>query len=155
MTANTGRTVSQWTSFNVDDSGGTLRAIPVNSINGVGLNYEEVDLTAFTDAVKGVLLNTPDCKITISGPFDTTANTGSHTVLSGIVGLMVPLALDVRIGMRHAWEAGEPCFGITGTTSNGFICSSYIPNPDDGTYTATFVMYPGSAAPAWSTSAHT
>ena len=149
MAANTGRTVSQYTLFNVDDSGGTLRSIAVNSINGVGLDYPEVDVSAFYDTVKGVLLDTPSCVIDITGPIDTTASTGNMPVLSGIVGLQVPLALDIRIGMRHTWESGEPAFGITGTATNGFLCKSFTVDPGSGTYSASFVVAAGSAAPGW------
>jgi len=155
MTANTGRTVSRWVAFLVDDSGGTPRNIPVNSINGVGLEYPEKDLTAFTDALKGVLPETPECVIEIEGPFDTIANTGSHTVLSGIAGGVTPLTLDVQIGIRHAWESGEPQFGITSSATSGFLCTSYKVNVNDGTYSAKFNMYPGSSAPAWGTAAET
>ena len=161
MTANTGRTVSKWTTFLCDDSAGTLREIPVDSINGVGLTYDETELTAFQDAIKGVLPAHPDCTITISGPFDTTAAgtpptlSGSHTVLSAIVGGTTPLALDVRIGVRHTWEAGEPTFGITGTATAGFLCTDYQFDPSNGKYTAKFRVFPGSTAPVWATAAHT
>jgi len=159
MTVQTGRTVSKWVDFRVDDSAGTLRSIPVNSINGIGLTYPEVDLTAFQDAIQGALPNTPDCTITISGPWDTTAAqtvgtlSGSHTVLSAIVGLLVPLTLDIQVGVRHAWEAGEPQFGITSSAVNGFLCFEYLFDPSAGTYTAKFRMSPGSIAPAWGTAA--
>lgn len=159
MTAQTGRTVAKFCDFRIDDSAGTLRSIPINSINGVGLTYGEVELTAFQDAVKGKLFETPDCVIDIAGPFDTTAAqtvgtlSGSHTVLSGIVGKLVPLTLDFQIGIQHAWEAGEPQFGITSSATSGFLCRDYQVNPNDGTYTASFVMFPGSSAPAWGTAA--
>lgn len=155
MAAQTGRTTQKWVAFLVDDSSGTLRNIPVDSVNGVGLTYDEVELTAFTDAIKGVLPAHPDVTITITGPFDTTANTGSHTVLSGIVGGTTPLSLDVQVGMRHAWESGEPQFGITSSATSGFLCTEYIPNVNEGKYSAKFRMYPGSTAPAWGTAAET
>jgi hypothetical protein len=153
MTANTGRTTSKHNEFHVDDSGGTLREIAVDSINGVGLVYDEVDLTAFMDAIKGALPGHPDVTITITGPFDTTASTGSHTVLSGIVGGVTPLTLDVRVGMRHDWESGEPQFGITSSSTSGFLCFDYQPDVNTGKYSAKFRMFPGSAAPAWGSSA--
>lgn len=159
MTAQTGRTVNRWVDFRVDDSAGTARSIPVNSVNGVGLAHTEADLTAFQDAMRGALPETPDCVISISGPFDTTAAqtvgtlSGSHTILSGIVGGLTPLYLDILVGIRHAWEAGEPQFGITPTAANGFLCRTYEVNLDDMSYSATFGMYPGSAAPAWGTTA--
>lgn len=155
MAAQTGRTTSKWTVFKVDDSSGTLRQIAVDSINGVGLVYDEVELTAFQDAIKGALPAHPDVTITITGPFDTTADTGSHTVLSGIVGGVTPLSLDVQVGIRHAWEPGEPQFGITSSSTSGFLCFDYQPDLNTGKYSAKFRMFPGSSAPAWGTAAET
>lgn len=161
MTAQTGRTVARWTDFRVDDSGGTLRSIPVSSINGVGLNYSQKDLSAFQDAIKGALPETPDCTITIQGPLDNTAVqtagtlSGSLTVLSAIAGGNTPLSLDVQIGIRHAWEAGEPQFGITSSATSGFLCQKFDVDVTNMQYTAVFGMFPGSAAPAWGTAAET
>jgi hypothetical protein len=159
MAANTGRTTSKWVTFNVDDSAGTLRTIPVSSINGVGLDYDNVDLTAFMDAIKGYLPAHANCTIDITGPFDTTAAaaagslSGSHTVLYNLPGGVTPLTLDVKFGVRHAWDT-EPQFGITSSATDGFLCKSYIVNPD-GTYSASFYVAAGSAAPAWGTAAET
>lgn len=161
MAAQTGRTVKRWTDFRVDDSAGTLRSIPVDSINGVGLNYPEKDLTAFQDALKGALPDTPECVITISGQFDNSAAaaagtlSGSHTILSAINGGTTPLTLDVQVGIRHAWESGEPQFGITSSATVGFLCRNYIVDPGNASYSAEFYMYPGSTAPAWGTAAET
>jgi len=158
MAAQTGRTVSKHVDFRIHDSGATLRSIPVNSINGVGVVYDEVDVTAWQDAIKNALTGHGDAKITISGVFDTSevapvgTLSGSHTVLSGIVGGLTPLSLDIQIGIRHAWESGEPQFGITKTSTSGYICSSYTVNLDDMTYSATFIVI-GGVAPAWGTSA--
>ena len=161
MTANTGRTVSKWMDFRVDDSAGTLRSIPVNSVNGVGLDYPFKDVTAFQDALKGVLPEQPDCQIEIKGPVDTSAAatagtlSGSHTVLSNLAGGNTPLSLDVQLGIRQAWESGEPQFGISSSSTSGFLCSSYIVDVNSMEYTAKFAMFPGSSAPAWGTSAET
>ena len=161
MAAQTGRTNQMWVDFEIDDSGGTLRTIPVDSVNGVGLVYDEVELTAFQDAIKGALPAHPDVTITISGPFDNTAAaalgtlSGSHTILSAINGAQTPLTLAVKIGIRHAWEAGEPVYGITSSATSGFLCFDYQADVDNGKYTAKFRMFPGSSAPAWGTAAHT
>ena len=151
MTAQTGRTVNRYITVKIHDSGGTLRTIPINSINGVGLEYETIDVTAWSDAVKGALQGMPSAEIEISGPFETTV----HGYLSGIVGGFTPLTLDVQVGIRHAWEAGEPQFGITSTTANGYLCTAYTVNLADMTFTAKFSPYSGSAAPAWGTAAET
>lgn len=162
MAAQTGRTVAKWCKFRVDDSAGTIRDIPINSINGVGLTYDEVDLTAFQDAIKGVLVGHPDLTLTITGPFDTSAAqapstsgqaaalSGSHTVLSGIVGGNTPLGFAFYTGIRHNWETGEPVFGLAASSANGLICTEYMVNPD-GTYSAKFRMAAGSAVPTWGT----
>lgn len=163
MAAQTGRTVSKWVRFVVKDSGGTLREVPINSLSVVGLAYDEQDLTAWQDAIKGALPNMPDAPIEIGGPLDSSAATtvaasgatptlsGSHTVLAGINGLSTPLSLGVYFGVRHNWETGEPTFGITSSATAGYICTSYTVNPADMTYKATFKLYPGSTAPAWGT----
>lgn len=153
MAANVGRTVSKWVTFKVDNSSGTLTTIAIDSINGVGLTYDEVDLTAFQDALHGVLPNHPDVTIAITGPFDNTATTGNHIVLSGIAGGVTPLSIDVQIGMRHAWESGEPQFGLTSSSTVGFLCTEYLVDPGTGKYSAKFRVYPGSDAPAWGTAA--
>ena len=167
MAAQTGRTVPRYINFVISDSAGTLRDIPINGLSIVGVVYEEQDLTAFQDAVKGALPNMPDAPIDIHGPFDSKAATGasgagvaptlsgSHTVLSALNGVAstpgatFPSTLDVQFGVRQTYTAGEPQFGISGSTGgNGYVCVKYNVN-DDLSYDARFVLYPGSAAPAW------
>lgn len=164
MAAQTGRTVSKFVRFVIDDSAGTLREVPINSISVVGLKYDEQDTTAFQDAVKNALAGQPDAPIEIDGPWDNSAAvaasasgvapalSGSHTVLSGIAGGYTPLSLGVYFGVRHYWETGEPVFGISSTATTGYTCVDYTVNPSDMTYHAKFVVYPGSV-PAWGTTA--
>ena len=165
MAVQTGRTVSRWVNLVIDDSGGTIRDIPINSLSVCGVQYTEQDVSAFQDAVMGALPGMPDAPIEWSGPWDTTAVqsasgsavapalSGSHTVLSAIHGLMTPLTLDVQFGVRHTWETGEPQFGITSSATSGYWLQQYDVNADDMTYTARAVLYPGSALPAWGTAA--
>ena len=159
MTANTtGRTVNRWLYFLFSD-GTAMRNIPVTSVSVVGLVYDEVDLTAYQDAVKGALPNHPDAPISITGPMDTTAVaaspaiSGGHTVLAGMAGVATPRSLDVQFGMRHAWESGEPQFGITATATSGYIVTSYTVDPSSMTFSATFKLIPASSVPAWGTTA--
>ncbi len=151
MTAQTGRTVSRWTAFLFSD-GTQMRELPVDSINGVGLTYPEVELTAFMDSIRGALPDTPDCQIDITGPFTNETNS-AHAVLSAAAGDATPRSLDVKIGIRHDWESGEPQFGITATSTSGFICTSYAVDVNNGKYSAKFRLLPGSSAPAWGTTA--
>jgi hypothetical protein len=149
MAANTGRTVPRYTKVLIDNSAGALTEIDVNTIGGLNLDYPEVDLTAWNDAIHGVLLNTPSFTTTIGGPFDTV----THAVLAGVNGGNTPLAFDVRIGIRHAWEAGEPQFGISASATDGVLVKNYNVDPGNMTWSATVVMAAGSASPAWGTEA--
>ena len=72
----TGRTVDKWTRFGIDDSSGTPREIPVATITPVGFVYDEADLTAFQDQVKGYLAEHPDSAIDITGPWGNLAAAG-------------------------------------------------------------------------------
>lgn len=156
----TGRTSSRWIRFAVTDKDGDPREIPVDSIGPVGLTYDEVELTAFQDAVKGYLSNHPDAPIDITGPFDTTAEaalaatglaptlSGSHTVLSVIDSVdRNPRGLWVAFGIRGYWAAGDPAFGVDHpTATNGYVCTKYVVEGEK--YSASFKPYPGST-PEW------
>ena len=167
MATQTGRTVGKYARVMVHDSSAVYREIPVTAINGVGLNYPEVDVSAIQDAVKGMLNGQPDYTLELSGPWDTAAATtatttsatasslsGSHTVLNDLPNDLTPLGFAIYFGIRQYWTTGEPVFGIaatTGVAGNGILCMNYNVDPVASTYTATFRMSPGSAVPAWAT----
>ena len=155
MAAQTGRTANRYVDVYIDDSGGTLRQIAVDTINNLGLVYDEQDLTAFIDAIHGVLLGHPNFSCSISGPLENTASTGTLTVLDSVNGENTPLSFDVKVGIRHAWEFGEPQFGISSSSTDGVVVSSFVVDPSTMRYTATIRMASGSAAPAWGTTAET
>lgn len=159
----TGRTVTKWTRFCVDDSGGTPREIPVDTISPVGFAYDETDLTAYQDQVKGYLAAHPDAAIDVTGPFDNTAAvaisasgvapalSGSHTVLYPISAttFTTPLGLWIGFGIRGWWTTGDPAFGIVApSATSGYVCTKY--QVDGAKYSARFVPYPGTV-PAWGT----
>lgn len=161
MAAQTGRTVTKWIRFLVDDSGGTPREIPVDSISPVGFVYDENELTAWQDAVKGYLSGHPDAPIDITGPFDSTAAaaaaasgaaptlSGSHTILNAIAGGNTPLGLAICFGIRQYWTSGEPVFGIVSpSATSGYLCTKY--QVEGEKYSARFVPFPGTT-PAWGT----
>lgn len=153
-TAQTGRSVSRWTDIYLDDSGGTLRKLSgVKTISGLGLNFPIEDVTALSDAVKNGLPNTPEAQIEIGGKLDNTASIGTHIVLSGVNGLSVPLTFDVRFGIQHAWEAGEPQWGITSSATSGMLVTKYEVDQELN-FTATLIVM-GPTAPAWGTAAET
>jgi hypothetical protein len=150
MTANTGRSHSKWLTVKVDDSGGTLTDISayVNTVGQFGLTYDTQDVTAFSNAVKNIVLGQPGAPITLGGPIDTTINT--H--MAAINGANTPLTIDLQMGIRHAWEAGEPQFGITSSASSGYLCFAYTVDPVANTWSASFDVF-GATAPAFGTAA--
>ena len=148
----TGRTPSKFFKFALEDSGGTLRDIPVLSINGVGITYDEQDVSALQDALHTALINLGNVDITISGPFDNTAAqaasgtgaaaalSGSHTVLSALLGGQTPRAFGAYFGIRGYWATGDPCFGTNGATSTtGVTVSAYTVDPASG-YSAKLTL---------------
>lgn len=159
----TGRTVSRWTRFLVDDSSGTPREIPINTLSPVGFQYDESDQTAYQDAVKGYLAEHPDAPIDIGGPFSNNAAvaaaasgaapalSGSHTVLAPISAptFTTPLGLAVMFGIQGYWTTGDPVFGVASpSATSGYICTQYV--ADGSSYTARFVPFAGTT-PAWGT----
>lgn len=160
----TGRTVNKWTRFAVDDSGGTPREIPVDSISPVGFVFDETEVTAYADAVKGYLASHPDAPIDVTGPFDNTAAqalaasaaapvlSGSHTVLAPISAptFTTPLGLWIGFGIRGYWTTGDPAFGVVApSATSGYICTKYTVEGEK--YSASFKPYPGTT-PAWGSS---
>ena len=157
----TGRSVTRWWKLQVYDSGATLRDINFKTIAAFGPNYTEVDLTAANDPVAGQLPGMPVVKISVTGLFDNKTTTaasgsaaapafsGSHGVLNGINGLSVPLTLGIYIGIQKYWSTGDPVFGLAQSATSGFLCRNYEVNGVE--YKADFILFPGSALPAWGT----
>jgi hypothetical protein len=120
----TGRTVDKWTRFAVDDSSGTPRQIPIDTLSPVGFVYDEANLTAYQDAVKGYLSEHPDAPLDIGGPWGNLAAaglaasgaaptlSGAHTILEPISAptYTTPLGLAVMFGIQGYWTSGDPDF---------------------------------------------
>ena len=139
----TGKTSARYirVSFNSQDISAS-----VSDISGVGLDYEQQDVTAYSDGVKNFTLGHPSAEIDISGPLNNTASTGGHTVFEAIADAPYSqdsYTLTVQFGIRAAPTAGDPEF------EGEYLLQSYIVN-GDATYTAHVV--PATAtAPAWGT----
>jgi hypothetical protein len=149
MAANTGRTHSKYAQFWVDNSAGTLTNLSayVNTVGSAGLTYDTQDVTAYSDAVKNVVIGQPAGTLTVGGPIDTVV----ITHMQAIVGLNVPLSLDIKLGIRQAWDL-EPQFGLTMGAATGYLCSSFTVDPSANTWQATFDVF-GATAPAWGNAA--
>ena len=152
MTANTGRTNSKHIGVFLDNSSGTLTDITAycNTVGTIGLTYDTQDVTAYSDGSKNIVIGQPSASLTIGGPFDTVI----HAHMIAVNGAVVPLTLDIRVGIRHEWEAGEPQFGITSSATSGYLCHSYTVDLNANTWTATLDVF-GPTAPAWGTAAET
>ena len=152
MTAQTGRTHAKFITVKLDNSGGTLTDISAytNTVGSVGLTYETQDVTNWSDGVKNIVIGQPSAPLTIGGAWDSVI----HAQMIAINGAQTPLSLDIQIGVRHAWEAGEPQFGITSSSTIGYLCHSYTFDPSGNTWSAQLDVF-GPTAPAWGTAAET
>ena len=152
MTANTGRTNAKYIQVYLDNSGGSLTEITAycNTVGTIGLVSATTDTTAFSDGVRNITVGQPEAPLTIGGPFDTVG----HAHFIAINGLNTPLSLDIRVGIRHAWESGEPQFGITSSATSGYLCTGYSVDLAAQTWTAQLNVY-GTTGPGWGTSAET
>ena len=152
MAAQTGRTHAKHIGVFVDNNSGTLTDLSAytNSVGTVGVTYDTQDVTAFSDGVKNVVLGHPSAPLTLSGPLDTTI----VTHMAAIVGVSTPLTLDLRFGIRQAWVANEPQFGITSSSTVGYLCTAFNVDPSANTWTAQFDVF-GATLPAFGTAGET
>ena len=159
----TGRTSPRFAKFQIEDSGGTLRDVPVSSLGSVGLVYDEIDVSAMQELVKNFLSGQASFSLAISGPFDNTAAaaasgsgasaaaslSGSYTVLEPLNGGLTPRAFGVYFGVQNNWSTGDPVFG----GDNSVIVTEFTMDPSAGTYSAKLAHISGGTAPAWGTTA--
>lgn len=148
MTAQTGRTHSKFVTIKIGNSSDVVTDITpyINNLGEIGAVFDSVDVSAWSDGAKNYVIGWPDFPFSAGGPFDTTV----HTLLAAQCGTYTPRMLDVKLGIRHAWEDGEPQIGITKSATSGILCNKYTVNPSDMTWSADFVVF-GSTAPAWGT----
>ena len=101
-----GRHVRFW----IDDSGATPRDISddllPNTLAGIGLTPEEVDMTGQSASIKQARTGVSDSSITGQAFMNDTALTGAYTVLKGIQGQAGTLL--VEFGTDGAPAVGDP-----------------------------------------------
>jgi hypothetical protein len=150
MTAQTGRTHSKHLTVKVDNSGGTLTDISAytNSVSALGMTFDTQDVTAYSDAVKNVVVGQPAAAFTLGGPVDTVI----ITHMAAICGTGTPLSVDIQFGIRHAYEADEPQWGISMSATSGYLCTAFTVDPNANTWSASFDMF-GPTAPAFGVAA--
>ena len=166
MAANTGRSIDKWVRVVLSDSANVLREIPVESFGDIGIEGDEVDVSALQDAIKNYLTGQGNAPIELGGPFDTAAAvaaaasgaapalSGSYTVLQPIDRDGLPHTLQVLFGVRHNWETGESGFGLqrASASNSGYTLTSFKVSSNGGklSYKAKFAVT-GSVAPGWGT----
>jgi hypothetical protein len=157
----TGRTVGKFFKFQISDSASTIRDIPVNTIGGVGITYDEIDVSALQQALKSFLSGQGSVKLTIGGPFSnaaavgastssvtTPALSGSHTVLQPLNGGMTAKTFGVYLGIQAYWTPGDPVFGGV----HSVLVSDYTVDAANMTYSANLVLAANRYNdPAWGT----
>jgi hypothetical protein len=145
----TGKTHSRYVKVIVDDSGGTARDVSasVDTLGGIGLTFDDAEVTTFADSIKQYLTGYGNSEITMGGPFNNTATTGAHTVMSGIAGSdATSKTLTIQIGIRAAPTTGDPEW------EGEYTCSEYLVNADGvARWTARFRPALGASTPAWGT----
>jgi len=160
----TGRTSPRYVKVQIEDSGGVLRDFPVSSIGGIGLTYDEVDVSAMQELIKSFFTGQATFSVTLAGPFDNTAATtasasgeaasahlsGSLTVLEPLNGKNTPRAFAIYIGIQADWTTGDPVFGA----DNCVVVSDFT-SPDGVTYSCKIAKAGGGTDPSWGTSAIT
>ena len=94
----------------LDDSGATPRDLSddllPNTLSGIGLTPEEVDMTGQSASIKQARTGVSDSSITAQFFMNDTVTTGAFTVLKGIQG--VAGTLLVEFGTDGAPAAGDP-----------------------------------------------
>ena len=153
----TGRTTYKYVNFIVK-VGATLRCFPLVNMGVVGITYDQHDLTAWQDAIKGTLPTMPDAPITATFLFDNTAAAAlpalsGSMILEPLNGALTPFTVDVQFGIQKAWTAGDPQFGITGAAGVGYLLYKFDVAPDGQTVDTEFRLFPGSTIPLWGTAA--
>jgi hypothetical protein len=104
--------------------------------------FDTADVTGYSDGVINVTVGQPNTPLTVSGVFDSTLLTGSHTVLSRVVGdIYTERLVVVQVGIGAAFGGGNPYH--TGI----YFCTSLVYS-SDMTYTAEFVPAT-TTAPIW------
>lgn len=150
----TGRTCSAYTDLKLGANGGAMQSMKIDSLGDVGLDYEAVEMSAWVDLVKGVVMGQADFSLEFGGPVDNTNATAPSTLLRTWATNHTLLSFDVQIGVGHAWIGGEQQFGLTGATAtnSGVVVTSY--KEQGAKYKASIRCTAGTAiAPEWGVAA--
>jgi hypothetical protein len=132
----------------LDDTGGTARDVS-SDVESVDIpdEYEELDVTGFTDGAENSIPGMPSFNVEVQGNFNPAATTGLYTVIKGIMGSYTSKTVTVQVGQNATPTTGDPEF------EGEFWCSKMtIGATPKGKVTLTASFRPmGATAPAWGT----
>ena len=125
----------------IDDSGGDAQDLSddlvPNTLSGIGLTPEEVDMTGQSASIKQARAGVSDSTITCQFYMNDTATTGAFTVLEGVQGLAGTLTAQFGTDGAPAtgdpeWEGEYVLFGLpVGITGGAAIMNAeFKPAPD-------------------------
>lgn len=119
----------------------------INNLGGVGVSYDQEDVTTFCNAIKEAVAGNGDVTINLSGPFNNTATTGAHNVIEPLNGDDTGAVLLIEIGIGTAPTTGDPKFTVTNA-----IVTNYIVAGSNGPLTWNATLKPAQGATAaWGT----
>lgn len=139
-----GKTHSRFVTFTYNSQAVTCS---LTSVDGIGISYEEVDVTTLCNAIKENIQGHGTVALNASGPFNNTATTGAHVVVEPLNGSATGATLTIAIGSNAAPTTGDPDFEIT---AMGVF--NYLVNVGGGAVTSSWSWRPLPGATAvWGT----
>lgn len=107
--------------------------------------YEEIDVTGFTEGVVNEMPGMLTAPITMSGTFNPATTTGYFTVIKGIVGVYTGHTVTIAIGQNTTPTTGDPEY------EGEYWCKSMNVSgtPRGKLVLATEFRPYGATAPAW------
>lgn len=132
----------------------SLKVLGIKSVNGIGLDYPEFDLTAFESTIQEMLAGIPASKLTMQCHMDTTASgggsAGSYTIFSdaAVLGNPTGAALTIDFGQQAAPATGNPRFSNTKMWCKIKITAG---SPQDGPMMDVELVTAPTAVASWTT----
>ena len=140
-----GKTHSKWMTVNYNSQ---LITCSIDSIDGIGVNFDTVEVTTLCNQIKERLIGHGDVSISASGPFNDTATTGAHNVIEPLNGDATGATLVISIGSGAAPTTGDATFTVTNLGVDNYMVAGSVA----GAVTASWTFTPRQGATAeWGT----
>ncbi len=137
----------RWITVTLDDESPAAKDVSsdVDSID-IPMEFDELDITGFSDAVKNSMPGLPGFNVELTGTFNPTADQLGD-VLIGIVGDYATHTLTVAVGANAAPAMGDPEF------EGEFWCPKMqiSASPTGKVVVTASLRVDGTTAPAWGT----